>query len=271
MDFNTTHPLRYLLGVEHQYVPEWSPAIDPRTISLPLVGNYWLTGAILVGYFLFTYLGQLWMENRVPWKLGRVMQVYNATLAILSLYMATELFLSGLANGLSFLCAPVSFGHSAEELRLGRAIWLYYFSKVVELLDTVFMVLRTKRSQITFLHVYHHSSIVVFWWIAVAYVPGGITFCLPISNCVVHVFMYSYYFLASLGASVRRYLWWKRYLTKLQIGQFVLLVAQCLLLYASDCGYSRRFSVAVGLYMVSFLLLFIMFYNTTYRTRSKDN
>jgi len=29
--------------------------------------------------------------------------------------------------------------------------------------------------------------------------------------------MYSYYFLAALGPEMQKYLWWKKYLTRLQI------------------------------------------------------
>ena len=37
-------------------------------------------------------------------------------------------------------------------------------------------------------------------------------------NSCIHVLMYGYYFLAALGPRVQRYLWWKRYLTRLQGG-----------------------------------------------------
>lgn len=36
-------------------------------------------------------------------------------------------------------------------------------------------------------------------------------------NSLVHVVMYGYYFLSSLGAWIQPYLWWKRYLTQFQI------------------------------------------------------
>jgi len=36
-------------------------------------------------------------------------------------------------------------------------------------------------------------------------------------NSLVHVVMYSYYLLSSLGAWIQPYLWWKRYLTQFQI------------------------------------------------------
>lgn len=39
-------------------------------------------------------------------------------------------------------------------------------------------------------------------------------------NSFIHVLMYSYYGLAALGPSVAKYLWWKKYLTILQLIQF---------------------------------------------------
>lgn len=36
-------------------------------------------------------------------------------------------------------------------------------------------------------------------------------------NSLVHTIMYSYYGLAALGPSVQKYLWWKRYITMIQL------------------------------------------------------
>jgi len=37
----------------------------------------------------------------------------------------------------------------------------------------VFFILRKKNGQITFLHVYHHGSMVLLWWVGVKFIPGG--------------------------------------------------------------------------------------------------
>ena len=37
----------------------------------------------------------------------------------------------------------------------------------------VFFILRKKNGQITFLHVYHHATMILNWWLGVAYVAGG--------------------------------------------------------------------------------------------------
>lgn len=41
-------------------------------------------------------------------------------------------------------------------------------------------------------------------------------------NCVVHVIMYSYYGLTAMGPSYQKYLWWKKYLTTIQLVSWVL-------------------------------------------------
>lgn len=57
--------------------------------------------------------------------------------------------------------------------QIARAIWWYYFSKLLEFMDTIFFVLRKKNGQISFLHVYHHATMFPIWWIGVKWVPGG--------------------------------------------------------------------------------------------------
>ena len=36
-------------------------------------------------------------------------------------------------------------------------------------------------------------------------------------NCFVHTIMYTYYMLSAFGERVRKYLWWKKYVTVLQM------------------------------------------------------
>lgn len=37
----------------------------------------------------------------------------------------------------------------------------------------VFFILRKKNSQLTFLHVYHHGTMIFNWWAGVKFVAGG--------------------------------------------------------------------------------------------------
>ena len=93
----------------------------------------------------------------------------------------------------------------------------YYFSKMLEMLDSVFFIVRKRERQLTFLHIYHHSTMFCLWWIGVKYVAGGSSFLGAMFNCFVHVLMYGYYFLAALGPAYKKFLWWKKYLTVIQV------------------------------------------------------
>lgn len=52
------------------------------------------------------------------------------------------------------------------------AVWFYYMCKLIELLDTVFFVLRKKQNQVTFLHVYHHTMMPFAGFIGTKYLGG---------------------------------------------------------------------------------------------------
>ena len=58
-------------------------------------------------------------------------------------------------------------------LQIASALWWYYMSRLIEMLDTIFLVVRKKWKQLTFLHIYHHSTMFCLWWIGVKWVPGG--------------------------------------------------------------------------------------------------
>lgn len=72
-------------------------------------------------------------------------------------------------------CRPTPNG-SQYARDLSNGAWWYFISKVVELLDTVFFVLRKKQAQVTFLHVYHHSVTCLFSWGYLKYLPGKYLF-----------------------------------------------------------------------------------------------
>jgi elongation of very long chain fatty acids protein 4 len=48
-------------------------------------------------------------------------------------------------------------------------------------------------------------------------------------NSLVHVIMYGYYGVAALGPEYQKYLWWKKYLTRIQLVSFHLFLLRCLL------------------------------------------
>ncbi|XP_016128461.1 elongation of very long chain fatty acids protein 4-like isoform X2 [Sinocyclocheilus anshuiensis] len=168
------------------------------------------------------YLGIIWigpklMKHTEPVNLKAVLIVYNFAMVGLSIYMFHEFLVTSWLADYSYLCQPVDYSPSPLGMRMASVCWWFFFSKVIELSDTVFFILRKKNSQLTFLHVYHHGTMIFNWWAGVKFVAGGQSFFIGLLNTFVHIVMYSYYGLAALGPHMQKYLWWKRYLTSLQL------------------------------------------------------
>lgn len=81
----------------------------------------------------------------------------------------------------------------------------------------IFFVLRKKESQVTFLHLYHHSLTPLETWICVKFIPGGHGTLGNLINNAVHVIMYLYYMVSAMGPEYQKYLWWKKHLTTVQL------------------------------------------------------
>lgn len=164
----------------------------------------------------------------------------------------------------NWICQPMNYTTDPKEMRIARALWWYYFSKFIEFFDTVFFIMRKKDSQVTFLHVYHHSSMFFLWWIGVKWVAGGQSVQGALINSIVHVFMYSYYALSCLGPRVQRYLWWKKYITQLQLLQFVLAIIHAAHSLYIDCNFPKWMHYNLIAYAISFIFLFTNFYMKSY-------
>lgn len=81
----------------------------------------------------------------------------------------------------------------------------------------IFFVLRKKNRHISTLHVIHHGIMPMSVWFGVKFTPGGHSTFFGFLNTFVHIIMYTYYFLAALGPQWQKYLWWKKYLTAIQM------------------------------------------------------
>lgn len=97
-------------------------------------------------------------------------------------------------------------------------------------------------------------------------------------NLTVHVFMYYYYFRTASGVKI----WWKQYLTTLQITQFVIdlvVIYSCTYSYYivtytngflpnfGDCAGTESAAAFGCAILTSYLFLFINFYRITYNQK----
>lgn len=113
--------------------------------------------------------------------------------------------------------------------------------------------------------------IISVWW-GVKFMPGGHSTFFGLLNTFVHIIMYTYYMLAAMGPQVQKYLWWKKYLTMLQMVQFVGIFSHCFqLIFHNPCNFSYIFVWWIGGHGVLFLFLFSNFYKQAYKTSKKES
>ncbi|KAK2748527.1 hypothetical protein FQN57_000661 [Myotisia sp. PD_48] len=235
------------------------------------------TAAALISYYVIIFGGRELMRNRPAMKLNGLFMIHNFYLTVASAILLA-LFIEQLLptlyrHGVFHAICDHSGGWTKPLVLL---YFLNYMTKYIELIDTVFLVL--KKKPLTFLHTYHHGATALLCYTqligstAVSWVPITL-------NLLVHVVMYWYYFQSARGIRI----WWKEWITRLQIAQFVIdlgFVYFASYTYftstywdwipnAGKCA-GEEFAAFSGLLILSsYLLLFISFYLATYKKTAK--
>ncbi|KAI2804988.1 hypothetical protein RDWZM_008235 [Blomia tropicalis] len=252
----------------------WNDVQDPRTADFFLVNITPYPILAIMGFYLYfsLSLGPRLMKDRKPFNLKGTMFIYNTSMAIINAYFVA-LVLRRCEYGKRFVDwkYPDRNNRSPDamfELAMG---WWYWMTKFLDLLDTVFFVLRKKHeTHISFLHLYHHTVVPIFGYLCMKHngvMPATTLFCLI--NGTIHVIMYSYYGLCLLGPSVRKYLWWKKYITQMQIGQFLFgIFYGCIMVFKQE-GYPPFWFWFGMTQPFFFFKLFYDFYRKSYDEQQK--
>eukprot|EP01084_Bolivina_argentea_P142337 250072_1 len=186
--------------------------------------------------------------------------IYNPAQVFCCSYMFLEAIVLAWSNGYThWTCHPFNI----EQPIMLKVTYLFYISKIFDLCDTLFIILGKKWKQLSFLHVYHHCTIIVMFWINshIAY-DGDIM--LPIAlNGFVHSVMYMYYFVTMHQRSI----WWKKFVTYSQMMQFVVMISQFVVLEVSCLTHVANMNRLYGAYTFSMLSLFFNFFKKEYKTK----
>jgi fatty acid elongase 3 len=217
-------------------------------------------------YYVFQRGIQQYMKERTAPKLKQLLFVYNMTMSFGSaaLFAALTKLLWSRWQSLS-LHDMICSKQMHEDGRVQLLYWMNYFFKYIELADTLFLAIRKRK--IIFLHSYHHAATLVLCWSQLVE-HSAVQWVVIDLNLFVHIIMYYYYAVSALGIKP----WWRRYLTKLQISQFVIDLTACGYAYGYYVvyGWGSCYGTVTGAYMgigilFSYLLLFIKFYIETYK------
>merc|ERR1712107_934074 len=84
------------------------------------------------------------MKDREPFELKKILLVYNFSQVLFSLWMFLEGWGFYISGNYSWHCEPVDYSESPVARRALNLAWWYYFSKFIDLFDSVFFVLKKK-------------------------------------------------------------------------------------------------------------------------------
>lgn len=235
--------------------------------------------AAMVTYYVVIFGGRFLLDQigAPVIRINRLFQLHNFTLTALSftllILLVEQLFPILVNHGILYaICDSGSWTQPIETL-----YYLNYLTKYFEFVDTLFLVLRKK--PLTFLHTYHHGATALLCYTqligttSVSWVPISL-------NLFVHVIMYWYYFLSACGV---RNIWWKEWVTRTQIIQFII---DLFFVYFASYTYftstywpwmpnmgncaGEEFAAIYGCALLtSYLFLFIAFYIKVYNKKAR--
>jgi len=176
---------------------------------------------ITLGYVVVIFTIKAIMSQRKAFEIKLALQLWNLWLAVFSiagaLVTTVALWQECQKHGL------VSSYTKAKDFFEGTSgLWtfLFFMSKIGELGDTIFIVLRKK--PLMFLHWYHHVATLNYGLMSYIDKSAFNTWIVWL-NFSVHAIMYSYYFAAA--CSIRAPAYFSRLLTSCQITQFLITLA----------------------------------------------
>ncbi|CAG8605957.1 5046_t:CDS:2 [Ambispora gerdemannii] len=144
---------------------------------------------------------------------------------------------------------------------LGYWGYLFYLSKYYEIVDTIIILLKGRRSSL--LQTYHHAGAIITMWSGINYGATAV-WIFVIFNSFIHTIMYAYYAATSIGLHPPG----KQYLTTMQISQFLIGTSLAIsYLFVDGCHASAGARMATWInvsYLFPLIYLFVDFAKKTY-------
>jgi len=180
-------------GHNYSYVFNFEQDFAPELVRIWMEENWrpvcaWASGI----YMLLIFGGQTYMANRPAFDLRGPLTGWSMFLAMFSIMGAARtlpefmhtLYTHGFYHS---LCIPSFIENDRVS---GFWTWMFVLSKVPELGDTIFIVLR--KQKLIFLHWYHHITVLIYCWYSFSQYTAPARWFV-VMNFVVHSIMYTYY------------------------------------------------------------------------------
>lgn len=219
-------------------------------------------------YVLVVYGGQKLMRNREKFHLYHSLVAWNVVLAVFSIvgtirflpYFIKTITTKGLDHSVCII--DYEFGIT------GCWTILFGLSKMVDLIDTAFVVLR--KQKLIFLHWYHHATTLIYTWYSINEVNSTGRWFIAM-NFFVHSIMYSYYAFRASRIQIPKFV--NIIITSLQISQMIVGIWVNTHAYLKKSSGKRCDVAYKNIYWsffiyFTFFILFFHFFRTSYLKKS---
>jgi elongation of very long chain fatty acids protein 6 len=212
-------------------------------------------------YLLFCYFGQTMMVKRDRFDLRYPLAYWNLFLSVFSFCGMIRTVPHLLHNLMSYefsdtICVvpSITYGCGAA----GFWSMLFIFSKVPELFDSIFIVLRKR--PLIFLHWYHHITVMLFCWHSYVFESTTGLYFIAM-NYTVHAIMYGYYFLMALRIKPPIPAWTITIaqISQMFVGTFICTMSWYYKKTIPGCNVSTDNVIAGAVMYASYLILFVHF------------
>ncbi|XP_003744143.1 elongation of very long chain fatty acids protein 4-like [Galendromus occidentalis] len=246
---------------------------DPRFIGNPFVDSPRYVLGISAIYLSFIFLiGPRFMRDKKPLNVKPWIRVFNTYQILANIFVVISMsYLAFYKLKFSLICEPPDTRMDVDSLRLHTIGYYYLLVRFTDYMDTVFFVLAKKQSHVTFLHVYHHLCVCLNGWLYMRQGWANIGALGGLINACIHTIMYIYFLMATFP-HLKKHLWWKKYLTQLQMAQFIAMISQFVVVYSREdhCGYPKAVLLNGIVNVFILFSLFVAFYIKTYIRRSRQ-
>ncbi|NWU19533.1 ELOV6 protein, partial [Dyaphorophyia castanea] len=233
--------------------------------------NWQKTFIISFIYLILIFGIQHFMKERRPFNLRAPLALWSFSITLFSFIAACRVwkqmaFLLRTKGLKRSVCTQSFYVHPVSKF------WIYLFvlSKLVELGDTLFIVLRKKK--LLFIHWYHHLVTLILAWHSYKDMVIGVGWNAAL-NLSVHCLMYCYYTVTAMGIRVPTSV--AMLITTSQMVQMTafLILTLCVLVWQDDkfCQINWLvFSIGIGFYITLFIL-FSNFFIKTYLSSTQKS
>lgn len=255
---------------DHKYHREWHHRyhLYNETINLIITSSsrHWYFGIIFaLAYMAIIRVGINHMKLKSPLVLRNQLFIWNIVLAIFSIFGTIRVL-----PELIYVLNKKGFHHSIcnssymTDVKIQFWMWLFTWSKVLELGDTAFIILRKKK--LIGLHWIHHAVTLFSCFYSFSEMAGSARWFTAM-NYLVHSVMYTYYAFRALQFRIPQLV--AMSITISQIAQmfagfYINYLVLYMKLYEIECNSSLKAARVGFTIYVLFLVLFLKFFVATY-------